>query len=121
MELMRFKTFVWPENPHVYREVFSREGMYHKNDLGQDVFEGMGLKKCVITGSGVFFGENAHENFRRLSALFGESTPGDFYHPTWGVRSCFFTGLELTQEPAENCISYRFELQAADGSGVLPK
>lgn len=121
MELMSFKSFIWPRNPQVYKEDSSREGMYHKNDLGHDVFEGMGLKKCVISGNGVFYGETAFEDFRRLAALFEETSPGNLSHPVWGIRYCYFTGLELTQEPAENCVSYKFEFQVAETNGFLPK
>ena len=121
MEQMRFKSFIWPRNPQVYKESRRREGIYHKDEYDLDVFVGMGFRKCVITGSGAFFGETAYEDFRKLAELFEESSSGSLYHPDWGVRTCFFTGLEMTQEPAENCITYSFEFQVVEINGILPR
>ena len=121
MEKLVFKSFVWPRNPDTYREDWSRDGMYHKNDLGDDVFDGMGMKKCVITGTGVFLGANAFADYRALMELFGQVTAGHLEHPVFGIRNCYFTGFEMTQEPVENCIHYRFTFEVADADGYLPK
>lgn len=121
MDKLVYKTFVFPNNPHTYQEACSREGVYEKNDAGEDVFEGLGPLKRVISGSGMFFGETAFEDFRTLAKLMDETTAGNLQHPQWGIRYCYFTGLELTQEPRENCVSYRFEFQQADSNGIMPK
>lgn len=121
MEKMSFKTFVWPQNPHTYHEETTREAVYEKDEEGEDVFQGMGLMKRTITGSGAFFGEEAFSQYQKLEKLFEETTPGDLEHPVWGIRYCYFTGLELTQEPKENYVSYRFTFQQAMANGVLPK
>ena len=121
MEKLSFKTFVWPQNPEVYREETSRGAVYEKNEDGEDVFMGMGHLKRTITGSGVFLGAGAVSQYQKLEKLFGETTPGDLGHPMWGIRYCYFTGLELTQEPSEDCVRYRFTFQQAMANGVLPK
>lgn len=121
MDKMSYKTFVWPQNPHTYREDFQREGVYEKNEAGEDEFQGMGLKKCTITGTGAFFGDTAFSDFQRLAKLFDETTPGNLEHPIWGIRYCYFTGLEMTQEPKENYVSYKFTFQLALANGILPK
>lgn len=120
MEYLSFKTFVWPHNPRVYQEEYSRQPQYVTED-GVSLFEGMGEMKRIITGSGVFFGENAVERFQALTELFESDEPGDLRHPVWGIRRCYFTGLELTQEPKDNCISYKFEFTGALTNGVVPK
>ena len=120
MEKMRFKTFIWPQNPHTYREEFVREPIYYKNDLDITVFKEMGPMKRTITGKGVFFGENAFTTFRSLATLFNEKSAGTLSHPVWGNRHVWFTGLELTQEPKENCVSYSFTFREADSDGVIP-
>ncbi len=120
MEKMSFKTFVWPQNPHTYREEWLREPIYLKNDLGYTVYDSMGPMKRTISGEGVFFGDTAFESFRTLSALFAESTTGTLMHPLWGSRNVYFTGLKLTQEPRENCVSYSFTFREADSDGVVP-
>ena len=120
MEKMRFKTFTWPHNPHTYAEEFVREPLYQKNDQNITVFQDMGPMKRVITGTGVFFGETAFSDFQTLAALFSEKTTGTLFHPVWGSRTVWFTELELTQDPTENAVSYRFTFREADSSGGLP-
>ena len=121
MEKLRFKNFLWPQNPHTYREEFLREPVYGKNELDETVFLGMGPMKRTVTGEGVFFGEGAFEAFRTLSALFGESSCGSLVHRVWGSRNVWFTGLELTQEPKDNYVSYRFTFREATADGEIPK
>lgn len=121
MEKLVYKTFIFPRNPDTYQENFTRAGVYHKNDDGNDVFDGMGMKKCVITGTGVFFGDTAFEDYGKLLELFGQVSPGNLEHPVFGIRYCYFTGLEMTQEPAANCIHYRFTFEMAETNGYLPR
>lgn len=121
MEKMAFKTFTWPQNPRIYREVFLREPVHKKNYLGQYVFAGMGPLKRTITGSGVFFGEGAYTDFRSLAALFDETTAGTLVHPVFGTRTVFFTGLELQQEPKSDYVAYSFTFREADADGSIPK
>lgn len=120
MEKMCFKTFIWPQNPHTYQEIWVREPVYSRNDLDYLVFEEMGPMKRTITGQGVFFGDTAFASFRSLAALFEDKTTGTLTHPVWGNRNVYFTGLELTQEPKENYVSYRFTFREADSDGVVP-
>lgn len=84
-------------------------------------FEEMGEMQRVITGKGVFFGDTAFADFRRLAALFEERDAGNLEHPLWGIRYCYFTGLELTQEPKENCVSYQVTFTGAKTNGEVPK
>lgn len=121
MEKLSFKTFVWPTNPHTYKEESSREGKYTKDDAGNDVFLGMGYLKSVITCTGAFFGETAVAEFQKLQALMNETTPGNLEHPLWGIRHCYFTGLELLQEPKKDYVAYKAEFQLALTNGYLPK
>lgn len=119
MELLIYKTFVWPQNPHTYQEEYIREPQYYTQD-GETYYEGMGEMKRIITGSGVFYGDNAYTEFKKLVALFEDSAPGNLEHPIWGIRYCYFTGLELTQEPKANYVSYKFTFTGAQTSGVVP-
>lgn len=120
MDFLSYKTFVWPRNPQTYREEYTREPQYYTED-GVMLFDSMGEMRRVITGSGVFLGTDAFARFRALAALFEDKTPGNLNHPIWGIRYCYFTGLELTQEPRDNCVSYRFEFTCALENGVVPK
>ena len=75
----------------------------------------------VISGSGVFFGEDAFDQFKKLAELFEDEEPGNLEHPIWGIRYCYFTGLELTQEPKDNYVSYKFTFTCAQTNGIVPK
>lgn len=83
-------------------------------------YESMGQMQRIITGEGTFFGEDAIASFQSLAALFEDGDPGNLQHPLWGVRYCYFTGLELTQEPREDCVCYRFTFTQALTNGELP-
>lgn len=120
MDSLSYKTFVWPQNPHTYKEELAREAQYRTQD-GEAVYEGMGEVKRVITGSGAFYGEGAFDQFKKLAKLFESKTPGNLEHPVWGIRYCYFTGLEMTQEPREDYVSYRFTFTGALANGIVPK
>ena len=116
---MSYKTFVWPHNPHTYKEEYSRETIF-RTQSGVTSFESMGQMRRTIRGSGAFFGENAYAWFRELAELFADGEPGNLEHPDWGIRYCYFTGLELTQEPRDDYVSYTFEFTCALTNGQVP-
>ena len=120
MDYLSYKTFVWPQNPHTYVEKTSREPQYEVLD-GIAYFEGMGDLKRTITGSGTFSGPTAYAEFKKLQKIFEDKTAGNLTHPIWGIRYCYFTGLELTQEPKADVVSYRFTFTQALTNGVVPK
>ena len=120
MEKMSYKTFVWPQNPHTYKEEYIRQPHFFTAE-GETYFDSMGDMQRIITGSGTFFGETAYSDFQRLAELFKERTAGNLEHPLWGVRYCYFTGLELIQEPRENCVSYTFQFTGALTNGEVPR
>lgn len=120
MGKLQFKDFIWPVNPRSWSEEAVREALYEKNSRDEQVFQGLGPLKRVIVGNGVFFGEDAHLQYSRLAALLEQAEPGMLNHPVWGERSVFFTGLQMTQEPRENYVSYRCEFRQADGNGHIP-
>lgn len=100
---------------------YVREPVYEKNGSGDTVFFGMGPMKRTFTGEGVFFGESAYASFKELAAKFAEPTAGALVHPIWGTYQAYLTELELTQEPKENQVAYRFTFREADGDGAIPK
>lgn len=120
MDFLSYKTFVWPHNPHTYKEEYIRAPKF-RTESGITYYDGMGDMQRIITGSGVFFGENAFARFRALAELFGDEEPGNLEHPIWGICYCYFTGLELTQEPKENYVSYKFTFTGALNNGEVPK
>ena len=116
MDFLSYKTFVWPQNPHTYREVAIRTPEY-----GEVYFKGMSALKRTITGSGVFYGPDAYTQYLKLQKLAEEVNAGNLEHPIFGIRYCYLTMLEVTQEPKENYVSYRFEFTQARLNGEIPK
>lgn len=117
---LKYKNFIWPNDPHTYREVLSREPLY-TTQSGTTAYKEMSATHRVITGSGVFFGANAYEDFRDLMAVAEESSPGELIHPICGSYHCYLTKLELTQEPSADSISYSFEFTQAKSDGTVPR
>lgn len=118
---LRFKTFTWPNQPEEYREEWVRQPVYVRNGAGNDVFSGMGPAKRVITGSGIFFGTSAHNDFKALAALFEETGTGELIHPVYGSRTVYFTGLELRENTRRDYVAYSFEFTEADANGAIPQ
>ena len=79
-----------------------------------------GLKR-VISGSGVFSGEDAYNKYKELQRLSEDMSAGNLEHPIFGIRYCYLTLLEVLQEPKENYVSYRFEFTQALLNGEIPK
>mgnify|MGYP002611349283 CR=1 FL=1 len=98
-----------------------RIGTTSSLELAQAAFDAMGDEKLTITGTGAFFGDDAFVQFKKLAKLFKETTPGNLEHPIWGIRYCYLTGLEMTQEPKDNYVSYRFTFTGAQTNGVVPR
>ncbi|MBE6921690.1 MAG: hypothetical protein E7465_00715 [Ruminococcaceae bacterium] len=121
MDKLSFRTFTWPTNPEVYQEEFIREALYAKTDSGDTVFSGMGPMKRVITGSGSFFGTSAYTNFNKLAELFAAGGMGALTHPVCGMRTVYFTKLEMMQSPKSDYVAYSFEFKEADEDGAIPK
>ena len=120
MNFLSYKTFVWPQNPNTYKEVATRTPEYYTQD-GETYYRGMSDLKRIISGTGVFYGEDAFEQYLALQKLLNDMSAGNLEHPIFGIRYCYFTLLEVTQEPKENYVSYRFEFTQAKTNGEVPK
>ena len=120
MNYLSYKTFVWPKNPHTYREITTRTPVYYTQD-GETYFRGMSGLKRIISGSGVFSGEDAYDQYKKLQKLSEEINAGNLEHPIFGIRYCYLTLLEVLQEPREDYVSYRFEFTQALLNGEVPK
>lgn len=117
---LKYKDYTWPSDPQTYREVLSREPLYTTSD-GVTSYSKMSATHRVITGSGIFFGTDAYEDFQELMELAEDNSPGALIHPIWGTRHCYLTKLELNQEPREDFVSYSFEFTQARSDGTVPR
>ena len=67
------------------------------------------------------FSEGSYKIWQEPKTLFEDSTTGLLDHPIWGQRLCYFTKLDLLQEPREDYVSYSFEFMQAQEDGTVPK
>lgn len=121
MDNLRYKTYTWPHNPTSYTEKLQRSPIYIQLENGTYQFAGISEIKRVITGAGAFYGENAYKEFKALQAIAEKAGTGELVHPIWGTRTCYFTSLEMTQEPRENYVPYRFTFTCVDSNGDIPR
>lgn len=120
MDRMQFKTFVWPENPETFRIRAVRSPRYTINDTQDYVYGGLGPMCRVISGSGVFCGEYAVQNYNTMQVLMANGTVGELKHPLWGTMKAFLTGLTMDMEGREGYIAYSFTFREADEEGIIP-
>lgn len=120
MERMTFKTFVWPENPESFQIRAVRNPKYTVSENQDYVYSGLGPMCRVISGSGVFWGEYAVQNYNTLQVLMANGTVGELKHPLLGNMQAFLTGLTMDMEGREGYVAYRFTFREADEEGMIP-
>lgn len=114
---MRYKNFTWPNNPAEYHWELKKKLVSHKIPGGGYVLEELGQAERSLSGTGVFVGEKAYEHMKRLVEVYMQEGPGLLYHPVLELQRAYFTELELTEEPRENYVAYRFSFREEYGDG----
>lgn len=117
---MRFGSFVWPNNPRTYTISCKRQTAVHKVPMGGFVVQDLGRTATVMKGEGEFFGANAYDTFLELQAVFQKGGRGALVHPVWQTEGAYLTELELTQEPRDDYVAYRFTFCEAPGAAEEP-
>lgn len=105
---MRFKSFVWPNNPYAYSLTTQRNLATHRFPGRGYCLEDMGHGVQVLQGEGEFYGTGAYQAMRELMAVFREGGTGVLVHPVIQMRRAVLKELELIQEPREDYVRYRF-------------
>lgn len=113
---MRFGSFVWPNNPRTYTISCKRQTAVHKVPMGGFVVQNLGRTAMVMKGEGEFFGAHAYDTFLELLAVFQKGGRGALVHPVWQTAGAYFTELELTQEPRDDYVAYRFTFCESPGA-----
>lgn len=115
---MRYKDYVWPHNPETYSIAFRRSIAAAKVPFGRCVMQDLGQSYRVMEGEGVFAGEGAYDEFKRLATVFYGGGPGLLVHPVWQASQAYFVSLELAQQPLEDYVRYRFAFWEANPAGT---
>ena len=108
---MRYKDFIWPNNPKTYTISYTRQTALHKIPLGTYAVEDLGRTCRVMRGEGEFYGPKAYETFKKLATVFYEGGAGVLFHPVWMTTGAYFTSLQLRQEPREDYVAYSFTFE----------
>ncbi len=119
MGKMGFRSFIWPENPETYSLKCKREALYGKDSQGNDVYIGLSEPVRTVSGSGVFTGPMAFENFQALEEEMLDSTSGLLVQPQGGSLVAYFTELTMEQDARPMFLRYHFTFREADSSGGL--
>ncbi len=120
METMKYKGFSWPHNPEKLKLDYRRDPQYGEDAQGLPVYIGMGQRRCIVSGSGVFTGELAIETFEELEVLFRESTGGILFLPHGDSFQAYFSQLTVEQDSREQYIHYSFTFLGTDEKGAIP-
>ena len=121
MSKMKYRMFEFPENPERFGIRAVVEPEYVENEVGGYDYTGMGPMCRVFTGSGVFHGPEAAEQFNALAVLLATRGNGELIHPVWGTTTACLTELTMTQESREDYIEYSFTFREADENGGIPR
>lgn len=105
---MRYKDYIWPNNPESYRISFRRSVAAHKLPGGTYAMQDLGTAWRVLEGEGAFAGEEAYEEFKKLATVFYQGGAGVLVHPVWMTTQAYFVELEALQEPTPDYVRYRF-------------
>lgn len=105
---MCYKDYVWPHNPTTYSITVERQVALHKVPFGRYYTQDLGQSCRVMRGEGVFAGEGAYEEFKKLATVFYGGGPGLLVHPVWQSANAFFTSLKLEQAPLPDYVRYSF-------------
>lgn len=105
---MRYKSFVWPNNPHTCSLSLVRQVAEHKYPGGDYHLESLGVGRRRLSGEGEFYGKDAYRTMKQLLTVFEQEGAGQLLHPVIEINQAIFSELELLQEPREDYVSYRF-------------
>ena len=120
MAKMKYKTFTWMEPPEILKIRVVRSPEYVIDSNGQFNYTGLSPLCRIISGSGVFRGQYAYEDFNALQVMLATGTAGELEHSTWGKISCFLTEVEMAQDCRDDYVEYSFVFREADESGAIP-
>lgn len=119
---MRYKDYIWPNNPESYRISFRRSVAAHKLPGGTYAMQDLGTAWRVLEGEGAFAGAGAYEEFKRLATVFHRGGAGVLVHPVWMTTRAYFVELEVLQEPTPDYVRYRFAFwEALENAAALKR
>lgn len=125
---MRYKSFVWPNNPARCSYQVCRRTAIHKYPGSTYSLEDLGEEKRILSGSGEFYGQEAYSSMKGLLRVYEAGGPGRLLHPVIELQNAYLVKLTFREEPRENYVAYEFTFletrersQAAENPGLSPE
>lgn len=109
MTALQFGTFTWPNNPEIFRIVYTRDLEIKGDNAGRWVVINHGRKGRVYLCEGVFHGSTAYNSIIKLSNLYVAGGTGTLKHPQWADVKVLMTDLEVIEEPCEGLVRYKIK------------
>lgn len=111
MNPMRFRDYVWPQNPETVTVARKKElGSYRVPGVG-NVVQDLGCSGRTVSGAGRFTGPDCADEFGKLAAAFAEEGPGLLCLPGFRPFSAVFTSLTMKGKGGPASLNYEFVLE----------
>ncbi len=120
MSKLSFRNFIWPEDPETYRVEGIRQPVYVKTEAGNTVFSGLGPLKRTVSGSGIFTGPYAIDNYGELELQLYEGVAGTLTQINGETIHAYLTELSMELDEKSMFLRYRFTFREADRDGNIP-
>lgn len=120
MDKMKFMMFTWKQNPEHFEIQAHCVPEYTPNNYGGYDYTGISPMCRVISGRGVFSGEDAVQQFNALAVIMGARREGELVMPVWGTTTAYLTDLVMEQESRPDYIVYSFTFRETDEHGSIP-
>jgi hypothetical protein len=108
VEPMKYKDFIWPQNPKRLQVSRKRELREFSLLGGGSVVQDLGLLRRVAEGEGELWGDDCVEQFGKLWELFRQEGAGLLSLPGYDPFYAHFAALERKDEPFTGLIRYSF-------------
>ena len=121
---MRFCGFTFHHNPATLKIESAGNIRELESPCCEPHSEHLGNRLRRISGEGELYGADCIAQFRQLQRLFEKGTAGLLSLPHMPAMSAYLRELQMTAQPKENVLGYRFvfiEAQPRDNGGNLPE
>lgn len=115
---MKFKTFIWPDNPVELRVENSRNVRETVIPMAASQSRDVGLLGRRVSGKGFFAGTDCMETFLRLQVVFYEGESGSLQLPGQAPFEAIMDSLRFVAEAGENLVEYSFSFKETGAAGI---
>ena len=120
---MRFSGYEWKYNPVTLRVSHVLSHSKRRLSLSFEEVSDPALQVKVVTGKGVFTGEDCIEQYKEMEAVFLKGAKGVLVMPDCAAVYAYFTKFSAEASDTPDVIEYSFEFTQADSEdmGIKPQ